>query len=192
MAVYVRTYDELLTHYDMDSSIMRETFDDECLRQFSLILDMWESLAKFLEMPNSDIMNIKRQGDVLVQNLRMLECWKQRCGSMATYEAMVKALLQISRTDLAEKVITLRKSLRQPKTILSNQILPYSKELISLASPTSPASSSGIEDASSSAVMSPLSLIASVQIDRDELHSKVHKKVINIYNTSTITSLNFL
>ena len=121
----VPTYNELLTHYDLDSSIMRETFDDERLRQFSLILDVWETLAKFLEMPNSNIMSIKSQGDVEVQKLRMLECWKQRCGSMATYEAMVKALLQISRTDLAEEVIKLRK---------------YSRP---------PASSSGIEDASS-------------------------------------------
>ena len=149
----IPTYNELLAHYDLDSSTMRETFDDKRLRQFSLILDVWETLAKFLEMPNSDIMNIKSQGDVVVQKLRILECWKQRRGSLATYEAMVKALLQISRTDLAEKVITLRKSSRPPK---ANQILPCSKEL-SLTAPTSPASSSGIEDPSSPLAMSPVS-----------------------------------
>ena len=74
----IPTYNELLAHYDLDSSIMRETFADMRLRQFSLILDVWETLAKFLEMPNSDITNIKSQGDVVVQKLRMLECWKQR------------------------------------------------------------------------------------------------------------------
>jgi hypothetical protein len=41
----VPTYDELLTYYDVDSSIMRETFDDNHLRQFSLTLDIWETLA---------------------------------------------------------------------------------------------------------------------------------------------------
>ena len=87
------TYDELLAHYDMEKFIMKQTFDDEDLKQFSLTLDMWETLAKLLGMPNSDIANIKSQGDVEEQNLRILECWKQRQGSMATYEAMVKALL---------------------------------------------------------------------------------------------------
>ena len=45
--------------------------------------------------------------------IRMLETWKQRCGrSIAMCEVMVKTLLQISRTDLAEKVIVLGKSSR--------------------------------------------------------------------------------
>ena len=99
----VPTYDELLDHCDVEKSIMKQTVDDKHLRQFSLMLDIWETLAKFLEMPTSDIANIKSQGDAIEQKLKMLECWKQRRGSMATYEAMVKVLLQISRTDLAEK-----------------------------------------------------------------------------------------
>ena len=135
----VPTYDELLAHHDMDRSIMRETIDDKHLRQFSLMLDVWEILAKFLEMPTSDIANIKSQGDAVVQTLKMLETWKQRCGSMATYEAMVKALLQISRTDLAEKVIILRQCHKK----------------LHLRAPTSPASSSGREEASPLAAISP-------------------------------------
>ena len=59
----VPTYDELLAHHDMEKSIMEQTFDDEYLRQFSLTLDMWETLAKFLGMPDSDIVNIKSHGD---------------------------------------------------------------------------------------------------------------------------------
>ena len=156
----VPTYDELLAHYDMDSSIMRETFDDKCLRQFSLMLDVWETLAIFLEMPNSDIANIKSHGDSVVQTLKMLECWKQRRGSMATYETMVKVLLQIKRTDLAEKIITLRHSPRALETTTTtNQTLSSTIES-SLTAPTSSASSSRIEDAVSIAAMSPLSLSA--------------------------------
>ena len=101
------TYDELLARCDMDSSCMYQTFSDDHLREFSSLIDKWERLAKFLGMPNTDIDVIKSQGDVEEQRLRMLECWKQRCGSAATYKAMVKALLQISRTDFAEKVIIL-------------------------------------------------------------------------------------
>ena len=112
----VPTYDELLAHFDMKKSVMKLTFDDKHLRQFSLILDTWEKLARFLEIPSSDIASIKSQGDVEEQKIRMLECWKQRCGSMATYETMVKVLLKISRTDLAEKVITFRQSSRDIPT----------------------------------------------------------------------------
>ena len=100
---------------------MKETFDDEHLREFSLVLDTLEPLAKFLGIPNSDITAIKNQGTAIEQRTRKLECWKQRCGSMATYEAMVKALLKINRTDLAEKVITLQQSLA---TATTNQRLP--------------------------------------------------------------------
>ena len=188
----VPTYDELLVHYDIDSSLMRETFDDKCLRQFSLTLDVWETLAKFLEMPNLDIMNIKSHGDVVVQTLKMLEYWKQRRGSKATYEAMVKALLQISRTDLAEKVITLRRSSRDVntlKTTTNNQTLSCHKES-SLTAPTSPASSSGIEDAYSPVAMSPLSLSATpsqhtaqVITTLRELEEEFYDLVIYIENT---------
>ena len=186
----VPTYDELLARHDMDRSIMRETIDDKHLRQFSLMLDVWEILAKFLEMPTSDIANIKSQGDAVVQTLKMLETWKQRCGSMATYEAMVKALLQISRTDLAEKVITLRQSSKAIPTLESttaNQILSCPKES-RLEAPTSPASSSAIEDACSSAAMSPMSLSATpieqrVVLSLRELEEEFYDLVIFIEDT---------
>ena len=124
---------------------MKQTFDDEHLREFSLALDTLETLAKFLGVPNSDITAIKNQGTMTEQRMRMLECWKQRCGSMATYEAMAKALLKINRTDLAEKVITLRQSsnaILSLETATTNRSLSLPQES-SLISPTS-----GIEEAS--------------------------------------------
>ena len=153
----VPTYDELLAHYDMEKSIMKQTFNDE-----DLILDTWERPAKFLGMPISDITSIKSQGDPEEQRLKMLERWKQRRGSLATHEAMVKALLEISRTDLAEKVIILRCFLGDTPTLeaaTTNQSLLCPKES-SLTASTSPASSSGIQDACSPVAMSPLSLPA--------------------------------
>ena len=158
----IPTYDELLAHYDVEKSIMKQTFDDEHLREFSLVLDTMETLAKFLGIPNSDIIAIKNQRCTIEQRMRMLECWKQRCGSMATYEAMVKALLKINRTDLAGKVITLRRSsnaINSLEIATTNQSLPSPKES-SQISPTFPASSSGIEGASLQTAMSPLSLPA--------------------------------
>ena len=158
----VPTYDELLAHYDVEKSIMKQTFDDKHLRQFSLIMDTLETLAMFLEIPNSDITAIKSRGTVIEQRMKMLECWKQRCGFMATYEAMVKALLKINRADLAGKVITLgRSSNAVPllETATTNRSLPSNSES-SLISPTFPTGSSGIEEASLQKAMSSLSLPA--------------------------------
>ena len=182
----VPTYDDLLAHHNMKKSIMKQTFDDEHLREFSLTLDELETLAKFLNIPNSDITGIKNQGNAVEQRMRMLERWKQRCGSMATYEAMAKALLQIGRTDLAEKVITLRKSPRDiptPESAPTNQILLSPGES-SLATPTSPASSSGIEDASSPAAMSPLSLPA---IPSEQITQSLRELEEEFYNLVTFT-----
>ena len=39
----------------MEKSVMKQTFDDGDLRQFSLTLDIWKILAKFLGVPNSNI-----------------------------------------------------------------------------------------------------------------------------------------
>ena len=185
----VPTYDDLLARHDVEKSIMKQTLSDEDLRQFSLSLDMWEKLARFIGLPRPDIANIKSQGDAEEQRIRMLECWKQRCGSMATYEAMAKALLQIGRTDLAEKVITLRKSPRDIPTLESttaNQILLSPGEC-SLATPTSPASSSGIEDACSSAAMSPMSLPATpskqIVLSLRELEEEFYDLVVFIEDT---------
>ena len=140
----VPIYDELMAHYDVEKSIMKQTFDDEHLREFSLALDTLETLAKFLGIPNSDITAIKNQGCAIEQRIRMLECWKQRCGSMATYEAMVKALLKINRTDLAEKIITLQKS---SNAIPSLATASFPRES-SLTTPSFSANSSGIKEAS--------------------------------------------
>ena len=184
------TYEELLVQHGLEKSIMRQTLSDEHLRQFSLSLDTWEKLARFLRMTSPDITNIKNQGDVDEQKIRMLETWKQRHGSKATYEAMVKALLQISRIDLAEKVITLTQSLKDITTLetaTTDQPLSRPKEP-NMTVPTSPVSSSGIEDESSSAAMSPLSPPATpsehtVILTLKELEKEFYDLVIFIEDT---------
>ena len=82
---------------------------------------------------------------------------------MATYEAMVKALLKINRTDLAEKIITLQQSsnaILSSETAITNQSLSFPREY-SLTPHTSPGSSSGTEDTMLTTAISPLSLPAS-------------------------------
>ena len=98
-AMAVPSYEELLRRWKVDNSIMELTFDGDHLREFSLILDRWEKLAKFLRIPNAEIEIIKSQGSIEEQRIKLLECWKQRCGSAATYKVLMQTLLNINRTD---------------------------------------------------------------------------------------------
>ena len=63
-----------------------------------------KKLAFSLRIP-SEIEDIKSQGGKGMKGIRLLQCWKQRYGSKATYKVLVETLLQIGRADLAEKVV---------------------------------------------------------------------------------------
>ena len=115
----VPSYDELLARVGVEKSEMEQTVQDSHLTKFSFKLDRWELLAKSLELPKSEIEKIKEQGDAEERRDKMLECWKQRCGSRATYETLTRALLRINRTDLAEILISLCQSLRDTNTPIS-------------------------------------------------------------------------
>ena len=150
----VPTYDELLAKRRVTTSAMEQTFDRDDLQKFSLELDRWEKLARFIGIPTPEIENIKSQGDMDEQKIKMLVCWKQRRGSMATYEAMARALLQIGRTDLAEEVI----AFRCPVSVLQNTVTDSdtqagtqtepSNEPLQVTGPPSPGNSSGIGEMS--------------------------------------------
>ena len=163
-AMAVPTYKELLAHCNVDNSLMEQTFSDDHVMEISSQLDKWEALALTLRLPSTEIENIKNSGDVEMQRYNLFKRWKQRCGSMATYRALVKALLQINRTDLAEEVITLQKSIEES---------PPSPSETNLATPTSPASSCGIKDMSPSATTSPSQLITPCE------HEQTVKQVIS-------------
>ena len=131
----IPTYDELLAKRRVTSSTMKQTFDNDNLQKFSLELDRWEKLARIVGIPHPEIENIKSQGDMDEQKIKMLVCWKQRRGSMATYEVMARALLKIGRTDLAEKVQVLH--IDAPHRILSTlkQTIALSQVLMSQVKP---------------------------------------------------------
>ena len=112
----VPSYSELLARQGVESFEMEQTIQQHQLMDLSICLDTWEMLANSLEMKDFDIASIRRLGSMEEQKLRMFECWKQRCGSKATYEVLTRALLRIKRTDLAEKVVSMRLSLREVHT----------------------------------------------------------------------------
>ena len=155
----VPSYEDILVRWNVDSSLMKLKFSDDHKIELASKLESCtcEMLAICLGLPSSEIENIMSQRNAGVQRIRMLECWKQRCGSMATYEVLAKALLQIKRTDLAEEVVVLRGAL-----VPTNQSQPCSVSS-NLVMPPSPASSSGVEDMSPLGAMSPASSVDPAQ-----------------------------
>ena len=100
----VPTYEDLLKRNNIDNVVMEQEFSDSHVMEFASKLGRWEMLAKSLKIPDSEIEAIKDGRELELQRIKLLEYWKQRCGSKATYRAMIEALLQINRTDLAERI----------------------------------------------------------------------------------------
>ena len=150
----VPSYEDILDQCNVDSSLMKLKFSDDHKMELASKLETsnCEVLVRHLGLDSSEIEDTKGERNAELQRIRMLECWKQRYGSMATYEVLAKALLQIKRTDLAEEVVASTLSLRET-LVSTNQSQPCSV-LSNLVMPPSPASSSGVED------MSPLDAVS--------------------------------
>jgi hypothetical protein len=89
----VPSFEELLTLWKIDSSTLEQPFGDDHILDFATKrLDEREMLAKSVKIPASEIDTIK-EGAARLRPMRMLECWKRRCGSRATYGVMIEALL---------------------------------------------------------------------------------------------------
>ena len=155
----VPSYEDILVRWNVDSSLMELKFSEDHKMELASKLESstCELLALHLGLLSSEIEDTKGERNAELQRIRLLECWKQRCGSMATYEVLAKALLQIKRTDLAEEVVALRGAL-----VPTNQSQPCS-DLSNLVMPPSPASSSGVEDMSPLGAMSPASSVDPAQ-----------------------------
>ena len=138
----VPSYEDILVRWNVDSSLMKLKFSDDHKMELASKLESsnCEVLVRHLGLDSSEIEDTKGEGNAELQRIRMLECWKQRCGSMATYEVLAKALLQIKRTDLAEEVVALTLSLRDTH-LPTNQIQTCSV-YSSLVMPPSPSNSS--------------------------------------------------
>ena len=159
----VPSYEDILVRWNEDSSHMKLKLSDDHKMELASKLESstCELLALHLGLLSSEIENIKGDRNAELQRIRMLECWKQRCGSMATYEVLAKALLRIKRTDLAEEVVALTLSLRETN-LPTNQSQSCSV-LSNLVMPPSPASSSGVEDMSPPGAVSPASSVDPAQ-----------------------------
>ena len=67
----VPTYEELLAHCNVDSSLIEQTCNDHHLIECGCQLDEWERLALFLSMPSPEIEEIKSQGGKGMKGIKL-------------------------------------------------------------------------------------------------------------------------
>ena len=81
--------------------------EDEELEELSEQLgNSWEKLARRLKFTKAEIIGFHKDNEEYAKKaLGMLEKWKEKCGSAATYQILYDALCHrlVSRKDLAEK-----------------------------------------------------------------------------------------
>ena len=116
-AMAAPSYNELLIRYQVKSSEMTATIQHPELKKISSELDQWETLGLSLGLGKPDIESIKRcRQKEEYKRKKMLRRWKRKCKDAATYEELARTMLQISRADLAEIVVQVRKSLTEACT----------------------------------------------------------------------------
>ena len=76
---------------------------DENLREVSLVVTKWQTIAPFLGLKEQDE-EVIQEYPVGRRRLQMLTMWKERFGSTATYRRLIEAFDRIGRRDLVDRV----------------------------------------------------------------------------------------
>ena len=92
--------------------VTKAKLDQECseehIKDISLFLESWETLAPHLNLKKTTIKEIDREGRTEQEKkLETLQKWKERFIFLATYKALMEALLKIGRADHAMQVCRL-------------------------------------------------------------------------------------
>lgn len=89
----------------------------EHIRKISLEMTKWEDWASALELTPTQIEDIDRENRTMkTKRLAVLRVWEESCGSTATYDKLIDALLKLEMRKKAEFVCSLLK--------LSSEVIP--------------------------------------------------------------------
>ncbi|KAJ8019338.1 NACHT, LRR and PYD domains-containing protein 6 [Holothuria leucospilota] len=96
-------------HEGIVQSLQMKPSTDSMTATFQLLAkkltDEWKHLGRKLCLDDADIFRIERDYKRTEETIyQMLQCWKKKEGSSASYAVLVTALVEVGRRDLAEKV----------------------------------------------------------------------------------------
>ena len=93
---------------DVSENRLQQPCSDEHIREISLHVTKWLTIAPWLELSEGDEEAIKAySSDPQAQQLKMLRLWKQRFGERATYRGLAGAFSKVGREDLVELIVQL-------------------------------------------------------------------------------------
>ena len=106
------TMDDLLRRIPgVRRELLHKKCSDQHLKNIAEELTEWRLTASWLGLKRTMVDDLDKsvrfdEGD---KRHRMLEDWQKKKGAEATYWALAEALLQVGRTDLAEKLLSFLK-----------------------------------------------------------------------------------
>ena len=117
--------DDLLRGVPPDK--LNQPCSDEHLCEIALDITEWQSIAPLLGVSEKEITD-KYPNQLKKRKIEMLRKWRERCGSRATYQALVEVLWQREKIKQVEKVCSL---------LVSTKTKNITEECISASSSTS-------------------------------------------------------
>ena len=102
--------EKLLTEVGVQPEKLNERIGDDHLCEIALFLTEWKTVVPFLGLDENDVDIIEQEErKEKVRRLKALRKWKSKFAFEATYRKLVKVLLSLAMTDVAEKVCHLLK-----------------------------------------------------------------------------------
>ena len=102
--------EKLLKEVGVQPEKLNERISDDHLREIALFLTEWKTVVPFLGLDENDVDIIEQEEKKeQVRKLKALRKWKSKFAFEATYRKLVKVLLSLTMTDVAEKVCHLLK-----------------------------------------------------------------------------------
>ena len=108
------TLDDLLEEVGVSPTQLDKACTREHLQDIALFLWSWREVAPYLKLSKVQVQEVENDAKTESEKrLKILESWKSAFAFKATYMVLVKALLKITRADLAQDVCHLQ--VQQPK-----------------------------------------------------------------------------
>ena len=91
---------------------LNDSIGDDHLREISLFLTSWRTVASHLDLSENDLDDAEQGGrKVKDKILKALQIWKGKFAFKATYRKLVQVLLSLGMADVAENVCRLLKGM---------------------------------------------------------------------------------
>ena len=128
MASVAEQLKSLLEHCRLKEEDCSKKVTDKHLQKICSFCTKWRDLYPHLDMKQIDVSSAERDGnDEDEKRQRFLDRWQSKKGRDATYEKLMRGLLEIERKEEAESVCELLLATAQQQHSVANAAVPASQ-----------------------------------------------------------------